>query len=134
VAILVFWVQYVNQKERRHGELISLKVALLTQFGVIQQRIVTCELRVETLRIATRSLPNYEELNQQCLDMLSTVSETMKENKAQLHSFDTKKNNKSSMLINYQSMTYRLNSIANDLDDLEGIILKTHTKVMQVTK
>ena len=135
ISVLVLIVQYVNQKERRHGELVRLRSDFLTRMSSIQQRLTAYIVQAETLRLELRSLPDTEEKYEAIEMMPSTLEGSrlicakVKRLKSVVESQDTRQINRSDVLLRFQSSSHDLTDIESDLDDLESRMLDLFTLV-----
>jgi hypothetical protein len=129
VSTLLLIINYVNQRERRHGELAQLRSDYLTRIGSTQQRITMYTLLAETTRIELRSMVDSEdkylsiEKMPQVINGSGQLLESIKLLKASLESLDTRKHNKSRVLIGLQAADHDFKSIETGVDALEKSML-----------
>src|SRR5438477_13191761 len=58
VSLALLVVHYRNQSERRHGEIVLLRVQIIAELSSLQQRIKSIHANAEIVRIEARRLPD----------------------------------------------------------------------------
>ena len=58
VSLAVLVVQYRNQLERRHAEIVQLRMQMITALSSIAQRVASLHFNAEIMRIELRRLPD----------------------------------------------------------------------------
>jgi hypothetical protein len=112
VSVLLLIVQYINQLERRHGEISQLRSDLITQFLLIQQRLISSRMHAETVRMELRTIKDSDskyyaiERMPNFIERVKKVEDGLKEAINELENFDTKKQNTSKSLINLQKVRH----------------------------
>lgn len=112
VSFLLFVVHYRNQVERRHGEIAHLRAEFLMKFSIIQQRITSNILYAETARIELRRIVNSNEKFESIekipniIHDLKDISKGVKDLISVIEAIDSKKQNRSNVLLNLQSVSH----------------------------
>ena len=131
IAILVslglLIVHWQNQIERRHSELVALKVQLLARAETLLQACNSTLMTIKVIRLAIRQLPDsedkYESIERmpRLLTKTEAVAEKARGLRDAIRGFDTKKRNKQSVLIGLQAAIPELDDLARDASTLEGL-------------
>lgn len=106
---LLLRVHRCNQLERRHGEIVQLRINLLLRLRAAHQHFSTTLLQVETAKLCLRSEPDCAS-KYEALEMISPITAAAKARLeeieleiASLEAIDTKKKNNSGFLTTLQS-------------------------------
>ena len=135
ISTLVLLIQYVNQKERRHDQLVTLRSDFLTRISSAQQRLTSITMQAETLRVELRSMRDsedkYDSIEQMptILGRMRSISEQLKKLKTGVESLDTREENRSDVLLRFQSVTHDVKTLDNNVDGIESKILDLIAKV-----
>jgi hypothetical protein len=117
LSSLVLLVQYRNQVERRHGEIVQLKAQLLTTASGIRQRMAALAIQNETIRLELRRLPDSED-KFRSIEKLPTVIQGTNQIIEEVDKFisrvqkiDPEKMNKTSTLLLFQRAAPEIESV-----------------------
>jgi hypothetical protein len=120
ISILLLVVEYINQLERRHGEIAHLRSDLMTKLSSIQQRINFIYMQEGIVRLELRKTTDnddkYEsiEMMPRVINGTKKIEEHIKELIGKLGAIDTTKKNTSKALI-------MLRDAQHDVKEMEGI-------------
>jgi len=135
ISVIVLVVQYNNQRERRHGEISQIRSVISTKLSLIQQRMISSRMLVETARMELRktrdSEDKYETIERipLVIENALLIEEEVKNMVNKLEAVDTTKKISSKTLLTLQTAQYdvkRLEKMSEDyeksaLEFLEGI-------------
>ena len=135
VSLALLVVQYRNQIERRHAEIVQLRTQLITTLSSVTQRIQTLFFNGEIVRIELRRLPDTPD-KWACIEKLpgllakiAEVKNDVDKNIALLETIDTQKANRSATLLILQSNAGKLQKIVLLTEDVEKQMLSLLTSV-----
>lgn len=138
-SIMLLFVHYRNQVERRHGEITKLRSDSLKSIAAIQQRYTSIQMHLETARIELRRIPDCEDKYNSIELIPKLISESGKlvprieRTKNKLDGIDTTKLNKSKMLLSLQSIYGELPLMEEDATSIEQqtLLLLKHIRYVQ---
>jgi len=125
VSVILLIVHYRNQIERRHGKISKLRSDFLQKVNDVQHRLLSIQMHLQTARLELRRLPECE-AKYTVIEEFPGLIETAHNDalvcagiQKELENFDTKKANRSSVLIGLQSLEHRFNDMDNSYTKLE---------------
>jgi len=124
-SLVLLFVHYKNQVERRHGELAKLRSDFIKRLATVHQRYISVQMHLETARLELRSIPDckdkYESIEKmpQLIDKVQVSLQTVSRSRDYLGDIDTKKLNKSGILLSFQSMDGDIQVIEDDATSIE---------------
>jgi hypothetical protein len=130
ISLLLLVVQYINQLERRHGEITHLRSDSLIKLSLIQQRITSFRMHLETARLELRKLKDSNDKYESIEKMPHLISQTKKvEEKLKniieiIEAIDTTKRNTSKTLLILQSSQHEIKMLDEETNDVEKQILE----------
>jgi hypothetical protein len=122
-------VQYHNQIERRHAEIVQLRAQMITALSSIKQREASLLFNGEIMRIELRRLPDTPDKWRDIEAMPSLFAGIMEmkneidEFEALLGNMDTPKYNRSAVLLMLQSSAVALDKIVVAEENVEKRML-----------
>jgi hypothetical protein len=139
ISFGVLIVQYINQKERRHGEIVALKQNLIKQFEQLERGYSALLITEDLIRLEIRNLPDSEMKfsiieNQprkidQIADMKSEIGKTLKE----LREFHIESENKTRTLFALQEIAPKADELNQNLSDLNESSAKLLSAYLKAT-
>jgi signal transduction histidine kinase len=129
-SIMLLIIQYRNQIERRHGEIVQLRSDFLKRIATIRQRLTSVQMYSETMRLELRRLRDCED-KYKSIEEMPALIEKIKNSvqqvdriKEKVDSMDTKKFNKSKVLFVFQSFEVDLQKLEDLTNSVEQDTLK----------
>lgn len=125
VSALVLLIQYKNQVERRHGEIVQLRDNLLSTLSNHRQRLTSLYINAQTIRIELRRLPDSEgkfesiETLPHFIQQLESTKQIVDDLVAKLDKTDTTKINRSKVLLALQSAVSEYRKLESDTRKIE---------------
>lgn len=135
ISLLIFFVHYRNQVERRHGEIAKLRSDALQRVSATQHRMKSIQMHIETVRIELRHMGDcidkYDSIEQMPSLIKDTQETTNKllELENGLKGLDTVKKNKSVFLMALQSTEHAFHDLEEETNKLEKMVLKLLTQI-----
>ena len=134
LTALILLTQHQNKLERRHAEIVQLRVQIITAASTLRQALTSDIFHLETARLELRRLPNSKD-KIEIIERLPPIIESavalrknVDEFTADFEKLDTRKINRSSVLLNFQDFAARLQLIepkSRDLLDNASALLTT---------
>jgi hypothetical protein len=134
-SILLLIVHYKNQVERRYGEIAKLRSDYLRRLATIHQRYISIKIHFETIRIELRRTPDcddkYESIENmpKLIDGMKEAIEFINRIKTRIDTMDTRKYNKSKILLTFQTLDADIQSIEDNASDIEQSTLRMLEKI-----
>jgi hypothetical protein len=125
VSLLLLVVQYINQLERRHGEITHLRSDTLIKLSLIQQRITSFRMHLETARLELRTLKDCDDKYNSIEEMPNLIAKTkeVEENIKNIieiiEAIDTTKRNTSKALLSLQSSQHEVKKLDEATSEIE---------------
>lgn len=129
VSVLMLAIQYINQLERRHGEITQLRSNLIAKLSLIQQRVTSFRMHAETARIELRKMTNsddkYDSIEKTPTLIANTkkLEEKIKNLINRIEAVDTAKKNTSKALLIFQASQHDVKTIDDASSTFEKEIL-----------
>jgi hypothetical protein len=128
-SIILLFVHYTNQVERRHGDITMLRSDFLKRLDLVHQRLVSGQMHLETARIELRRMPDcdekYDSIEKipEVIQIAQRVVQKQGDIKDNLKGMDTTKFNTSKTLLLLQSMETDIQSLEEDTSSYEQKVL-----------
>ena len=138
LTLFLLIVHYVNQRERRHGEIIDSISKNLNKAIALKKFTEVIDLNIGTLRLMLRQLPD-SNLKFQCIEMMGLIvkksSELLIAADAvikNIREIDPTKHNRTEALYQLQKFELTFIGIERDGNNLEDLIKKTINTLSQI--
>jgi len=134
-SVLLLFIHYRNQVERRHGEIAKLRTEFLSRISGLHQRMTSAQLHMETARLELRHMPDCDE-KYESVEHFPQMIEDGKNNlehlvniRNRLDQLGTAKANRSNVLMALQSLEHDFNKLEEVTGALEQHMLKMLTDI-----
>lgn len=129
VSLVVLVIQYQNQMERRHAEIVQLRLQIMTMLSSMAQRVQSQLFNGEIVRIELRRLPDTSvkwatiEKLPRMLAKIVEIEKGIDNTKAVIEKIDTQRSNRSEVLLLLQSTSGNLQRMINTAEEAEKSML-----------
>jgi hypothetical protein len=125
-SALILLIQWQNQVERRHGEIVQLKAQMISTLSDYRSRYASLLIHAETIRMELRRLPDYKgkfeaiEMIPSLVELLTTNKNGADEMLKRAESFNTAEANRTKYLLQLQNLAAdveKLGPVARQIED-----------------
>ena len=140
VSVGLLLVQYRNQLERRHAEIVQMRTQIVSSLASLQQRLASLLINGEIVRLELRRLPEsadkYATIERvpRLLSSISELKDQVGQAKQPFEQMNTQKENRSATLLRLQGQAAVLPAILSRADEIEGDMLGLLTHVRKLTE
>lgn len=130
VSVGLLIINYKNQIERRHGELIQLRTQILSSLSALQQRFTSVQVHGELVRMEIRRLPDSEDKYSSIEDLpallagIAELKDYATEGLRQFEPMEAQKVNRSATLLRLQESAARFEKVMPKAQETEERMLK----------
>ncbi len=128
-SVFLLVVHYINQCERRHGEIARLRSEALIKLAATQQRITAVQMNLATARVELRRAGDCDdkydsiEMMPDMMQRTANASDRLAGIRRMMDQLDTTKANKSRVLIGLQSIEHDLRQLDESAGETERKVL-----------
>ena len=129
ISLLILFVNYRNQVERRHGEIAKLRSEFLQRLSTIHHRMMSIHMHMETARLELRRMPecddkyNSIESMPRQIEILQNATKKLTLLQSGLEGLDTSKANRGNVLMAFQSAENDLHAVEGSISEVEKMAL-----------